>query len=246
MLLVFFAQLLSAATRTSATIDEGFHITSGYEYLRTGRLRLFDEHAPLAKALFAWPLFFVPDLAPPEQAPGYSDGNLITAAQATVLAYRPIDRVIVACRIPAALLTLILAATVCRWATAHAGEAGGVFALALFTFDPNILAHGSLATTDMGATAFIFWTLMAFSSYQRHPTQRRWWITAVLLGLAQSAKLTALILLPIGGLLILASVWQDQPRFKLRALLHATYAYGSMSMVAGLSLIHISEPTRPY
>lgn len=72
LLLLFFlyAQLVGAATSLSATVDEGFHITSGYEYLRTGKLRLFDEHAPVAKALFAWPLFFVPDLASPEIADG--------------------------------------------------------------------------------------------------------------------------------------------------------------------------------
>ncbi|MFO3798082.1 MAG: hypothetical protein ACK8QZ_12525, partial [Anaerolineales bacterium] len=152
-----FFLLLQAATRLSATIDEGFHITSGYEYLRTGRMRLLDEHVPLAKALLAWPLFFVPDLLPPEQATGYAEGNLIRVAQETILAYRPLDRVIAACRIPVALLTVILAATVYRWTADRFGAYAGLLALTLFVFDPNILAHGSLATTDMGATAFILW-----------------------------------------------------------------------------------------
>ena len=58
LLTVMFAQLLAAATQLSMTIDEGFHITSGYGYLRTGQMRLMDEHVPLVKALFAWPLFF--------------------------------------------------------------------------------------------------------------------------------------------------------------------------------------------
>ncbi len=127
----------------SATIDEGFHITSGYEYLRTGSLQLFDEHAPLAKALFAWPLFAVPDLQPPEETPGWEDGNLIQVTQATTLAYRPIDRVIVACRIPVALLTVILAATVYHWAAGLFGPTAALFALALFTFDPNLLGMGA-------------------------------------------------------------------------------------------------------
>ena len=111
LLALLFAQLLGAATSLSATIDEGFHITSGYEYLRTGRTRLFDEHTPLAKALFAWPLFFVPDLTAPERTAGWVTGDLIGAAQESVLAYRPLDRVIVACRVPAALLTVLLAAS---------------------------------------------------------------------------------------------------------------------------------------
>ncbi|MBN2392389.1 MAG: glycosyltransferase family 39 protein [Anaerolineae bacterium] len=206
LLLVLYAQLLSAATQLSATVDEGFHITSGYEYLRTGKLRLFDEHAPVAKALFAWPLFFVPDLPPPETADGYASGDLIAVTQATVLAYRPLDRVIVAPRLAAVLLTFILAATLYHCATSFAGPAAGLLALFLCAFDPNFLAHGSLATTDMGATAFSFWAIWAGVRWLEYPTRRRWCVAAVLLGLAQGAKLTALLLYPVLGLGVLLAV----------------------------------------
>ncbi len=219
---LLWAQLLAAATHLSLTVDEGFHITSGYEYLRTGRLQLFDEHTPLAKALFAWPLFFVPDLPPPETAPGYAEGDLIQVAQATVLAYRPLERVAVACRVPVALLTVLLAATVYRWAAVEFGPTAGLLALTLFALDPNLLAHGSLATTDLGAVAFIFWATGAFVRYLRRPTRARWALAALLLGLAQGAKLTALLLLPVCGLLWLAQVWRNRDRLALtRAVLRS-------------------------
>jgi hypothetical protein len=210
LLLVLYAQLLGAATQLSATVDEGFHITSGYEYLRIGKLHLFDEHAPVAKALFAWPLFFVPDLPSPETADGYASGDLIAVTQATTLAYRPLDRVIVAPRLAAVLLTLILAATLSRCATSFSGPSAGLLALFLCTFDPNFLAHGSLATTDMGATAFSFWAIWAAVRWLKYPTRRRWCVAAVLLGLAQGAKLTALLLYPVLGLgvpLVIAAKW---------------------------------------
>ena len=206
LLLVFFAQLLASATQLSATIDEGFHITSGYEYLRTGKLRLFDEHTPVAKALFAWPLFFLPDLPPPEHAAAYASGNLIAVAQATTLAYRPLDRIIVTPRIAAILLTLVLAATIYRCSSVLAGPMAGLLALMLCTFDPNFLAHGSLATTDMGATAFSFWAMWSGTRWLKHPTRRRWWSAALLLGLAQGAKLTALLIYPVLGLGVLFDV----------------------------------------
>ena len=205
LLAVTFARLTDAAVCLSATVDEGFHITSGYEYLRTGHLRLFDEHVPLVKAWLAWPLCFVPDLAPPETAPGYDEENLIRVAQATVLDYRPIDRMIVAPRLSLAMLTVLLAATIYRLAADEFGQRGGLLALALLTLDPNILAHGSLATTDLGATAFIFWAMMAAARYLHRPTRRRWWLAALLLGLAQLAKLTALLLFPLVGALFLAN-----------------------------------------
>ncbi|MEA3309416.1 MAG: phospholipid carrier-dependent glycosyltransferase, partial [Chloroflexota bacterium] len=237
LLLVLFAQLLNAATQLSATIDEGFHITSGYEYLRTSKLRLFDEHAPLAKALFAWPLFFVPDLQPPETAPGYPEGNLITAAQATTLAYRPIDRIIVACRIPVTLLTLLLAATVYQSARTLHSPAAGLLALTLFTFDPNLLAHGSLATTDMGATAFIFWAILAFIHYLRRPNRQRWWTAGIMLGLAQGAKLTALLLLPVLGIATLMNAWYHAANNRRwTRLLQRGLSYTGLLCVAALTL----------
>lgn len=219
LLLILYAQLLGAATRLSATVDEGFHITSGYEYLRTGKLRLFDEHAPAAKALFAWPLFFVPDLPPPETADGYASGDLIAVTQATTLAYRPLDRVIVAPRLAAVLLTAILAATLYRCATSFAGSVAGLLALFLCAFDPNFLAHASLATTDMGATAFSFWAMWAGVCWLQRPTRWRWFVAALLLGLAQGAKLTALLVYPVLGLGVLLTTvaqWRNGAIWKSR------------------------------
>ncbi|MCD6286529.1 MAG: glycosyltransferase family 39 protein, partial [Anaerolineae bacterium] len=209
MVTALFAQMLSAARQLSATVDEGFHITSGYEYLRTGHLQLFDEHAPLAKALFAWPLFFVPDLPPPETASGYAAGELIAVAQQTTLAYRPLDRIIVAPRMAVALLSLLLAATVYRGAAALAGLGAGLLAIALCASDPNFIAHGSLATTDMGATAFAFWAIWSGTLWLARPTRRRWWAAALLLGLAQGAKLTALLIYPVLGIGVLVAAARD-------------------------------------
>ncbi len=234
LLLIFFAQLLNAAVSLSATIDEGFHITSGYEYLRTGRVRLFDEHPPLAKALFAWPLLLIPDLVPPERASAYAAGDLIAVTQATTLAYTPIDRVIVACRVPVALLCVLLAAGVYRLARKLAGNRSALLALAFFTFDPNILAHGSLATTDLGSTAFIFWTLGALYTYLRAPTRTKWWGVAILLGLAQLTKLTAIALVPVCGVAFVLHAWFHAHDKRSGALFNAALSYVGMVAVAAL------------
>ena len=206
LLLLSFARLADMALALSATVDEGFHITSGNEYLHTGHLHLLDEHTPLVKAWMALPLLPLDDLTPPQAAPGYAEGDLIRVARATTLAYRPLDRVIVPPRLMVALLTVLLLASVFRWAATHFGPTGGAVALMLAAFDPNLLAHGALATTDLGATLFIFWALWAFERYLAEPTRGHWWRAALLLGLAQLAKLTALLLLPVVLLLMLAAV----------------------------------------
>ena len=52
LLLLFFGQVLSAATQTSLTSDEGPQLTSGYAYLVTGdpRLITFDGSAAARSA----------------------------------------------------------------------------------------------------------------------------------------------------------------------------------------------------
>ncbi len=232
LLLLTFARLADMAISLSATVDEGFHITSGNEYLHTGHLHLLDEHTPLIKAWMALPLLPLDDLRPPQEAPGYEEGDLISVAQATTLAYRPLDRVIVPPRLMIALLTLLLLATVARVGGWLFGECGGTVALLLAAADPNLLAHGALATTDLGATAFIFWATWAFVRALRRPAAGRWMVVTLLLGLAQLAKLTALLLLPILALLALIAGWEEGGRRGMRAV-----AIRYVLVIAGAALV---------
>ena len=57
ILLGFYGfQLWYHATRTSATIDEPFHILAGYRYWQCGDYGINPEHPPLLKLLAALPI----------------------------------------------------------------------------------------------------------------------------------------------------------------------------------------------
>jgi hypothetical protein len=58
------------------------------------------------------------------------------------------DRILFRTRMAAALLSLLLAPLVFAMAREMFGTAAAFLALALLAFDPNILAHGALVTTD--------------------------------------------------------------------------------------------------
>jgi hypothetical protein len=58
------------------------------------------------------------------------------------------DRILFRTRMNAALLSLLLAPLVFAMAREMFGTAAVFLALALLAFDPNILAHGALVTTD--------------------------------------------------------------------------------------------------
>jgi hypothetical protein len=219
LLLFFFAQALTAATQTSLTSDEGPQLTSGYSYLVTGDPHLieFDGHPPLAKVINALPLLLAPDLGSPVDVPAWQSDDpisLVWVAEQFFYPYRPLDRLVVATRVPVALLGVLLAALVYRWANDLFGSRGGLLALSLVTFDPNLLAHAGLATNDLAVTVACFAAMFTFWRFLRRPTLRRALLSGLVLGLAQGAKLNALLLLPTQALLALVylQILNPKPR----------------------------------
>jgi len=214
LLCVIFAQTVESAACTSITIDEGLHITSGYTILRTGDFRLVEEHPPLVKMWEALPLLAVPDLPDPRALPPWEEAAkptteslpLLRMTQQWLYPYQPIDRLVFAARVPAALLAVLLGAVVFRWAADLWGWKSGLLALFLLTFDPNILAHASVAGTDLGAACFITLAMFAMARFLRRPAFLRLAFAGLTLGLAQGAKLSALILLPVVILLCLTAL----------------------------------------
>ena len=196
-----FTQVVLAAQHTSITIDEPLHITSGYACLITGDYRLVEEHPPLLKMLQAAPLLLAnPRLPDPRSVPGWEEGDLITATRHVVIPYRPIESLTFAARVPTMLIAVLLAAFIYRWAADAFGNRAGLLALALFAFDPNVLAHAGVAATDLGAACAIFAALYMFWRWIRQTRGASWSraiAAAVTLGLALGVKSTVLTLAPI-------------------------------------------------
>jgi 4-amino-4-deoxy-L-arabinose transferase-like glycosyltransferase len=115
-------------------------------------------------------------------------------------------------RIPMVLLGLLLGYYVFQWSAALYGSKGGLLSLVLYTFCPNMLAHMRLVTTDMGFTCFAF---IATYYYWRsfYSDKKNTWIAAgIFLGLALLSKFTALLLLPVFGLLLLLGAIQKRTK----------------------------------
>ncbi|HEY74316.1 MAG TPA: hypothetical protein G4N99_13720 [Thermoflexia bacterium] len=233
LLCVILAQAVGSAARTSLTIDEGLHITSGYTILRAGGFRLVEEHPPLVKVWAAMPLLAVPDLPDPRALPPWEKAAhptteslpLLQMTQQWLYPYQPIDRLVFPARAMVALLAVLLGAVVFRWAADLGGWKGGLLALFLLAFDPNILAHASVAGTDLGAVCFITLALFALARFLRRPTFPRLAFAGLTLGLAQGAKLSALVLLPVVLLLCLLAL-------RRRRLLSLALIF----LIAGLTL----------
>lgn len=112
-------------------------------------------------------------------------------------------------RLPSIALGVLLLALIFAWAHALAGRPGALFATTLAALDPNLIAHGSLVTTDMGVTTFLFGAIFAAWHVMRRPTPVA--IAGLVAGvvLAASSKFSAILIIPIlgsvGALWIVAS-----------------------------------------
>ncbi|MFX1297383.1 MAG: ArnT family glycosyltransferase, partial [Promethearchaeota archaeon] len=84
-----------------------------------------------------------------------------------------------------------------KFGTEIYGKKGGLFALFLFVFNPNILAHSRLITIDIGASCAIFFSIYCFWKYLKRRDLFSLLISGGSLGLAQLSKFTALLLYPI-------------------------------------------------
>ena len=112
-------------------------------------------------------------------------------------------------RMAAAALTVLAALLVFAVGREMLATEVGLLALLLFVFEPNLIAHGSLVTTDMGITVFFLATVYAFYRYLRRPSLWRLVLTGIAAGLALASKHSAVLLFPTLVLLALAEVTLD-------------------------------------
>jgi dolichyl-phosphate-mannose-protein mannosyltransferase len=211
-LVVLGIQLHLCSRAKSATYDEQYHIAKGLTFLRTGDPRLVPEHPPLIAAISAMPLLTDSDLVLPLQDLSWQDVNSLVFSDLLLWKLNPDGpSIITRARLPIIMLTLFLGVIVYAWGNEMYGRGAGLLALALFTFDPNILAHGCLATNDIGLTTFATLALYTFWRWRRYPSWRRATIAGAALGLAQVSKYSALFLLPVLAFTVLVDmVWNQE------------------------------------
>jgi hypothetical protein len=77
------------------------------------------------------------------------------------------------------------------------GVGPSLIALTIFVFEPNLLAHGSLVTADMGLTGCLYASVFAFYLYLEKRTRSRLALTGILAGTCLAAKHSELVVFPI-------------------------------------------------
>ncbi|MBN1889216.1 MAG: glycosyltransferase family 39 protein [Thermoflexales bacterium] len=220
LLLICFGQMAAAAPRLSLTADEPVYITAGLAYLRTGDLRFQPavQHPPLMCILSAWPILLRPGTPAIQSVAGWDEIEQSRFIVSLFPQLGPVQATVFAGRVPVMWLSLLLAAFVYRWAADWGKHTAGLAALGLYAFDPNLLAHGSLATTDLGLTAFIFAASYGLMRFLGRPTRSSFLLAGIGLGLAMAAKTSGAFLAAVFAL-ILAVHEARRPAQAIRYLL---------------------------
>ena len=197
LLALLFAQVFFAMRTKSPTSDELAHqVASGYSHLVTGDFRMNPAVPPLSRLLSALPLYFLGAKAPLDHVSWQAGNSPEFARQFFYQANHNQDQLIFWARMPILLLSLVFGYFVFVWAHELFGISGGLSALLLYVFCPDVLAHSGLATSDIAVALFFYLAVWRFWKYLQKPRIKNLILTGVMTGLALISKFSAVLLFP--------------------------------------------------
>jgi 4-amino-4-deoxy-L-arabinose transferase-like glycosyltransferase len=198
LLACMMAELSFAGKQQSQTFDEADHILAGYRYWKCSDFAANPEHPPMVKLVASFPLLFH-KLSNPSPLCGYANPSTRRdfLNGRAFLYSNDVDSILFQTRLFASLFTVALGAVLFASAYMMFGLGPALIALTMFVFEPNILAHGFLVTTDMGLTCCLYSAVFAFYLYLEKRTKRRLVLTGILTGTALAAKHSGVLVFPI-------------------------------------------------
>jgi 4-amino-4-deoxy-L-arabinose transferase-like glycosyltransferase len=237
-LLVIQATLaLTIVHRESLTYDEGDHMFAGYMMWKAGDYGLNPEHPPLAKLLATVPIL-ADHLWVPPPMPGQFFKSEAYLNGRDWLARNDGDRqhLVFEMRASAELLALGLCLFVFLAAREWFGNWAGLVALALVVFDPNVLAHSALVTTDIGVSCFFVAAVWTFYRFATRPTLIRLLLVGLATGLLLATKHSGILIGPMFVALIASEVLKAPGAERKRVALRLTGGFFAIVVLSVLVL----------
>jgi 4-amino-4-deoxy-L-arabinose transferase-like glycosyltransferase len=238
LLVIMAGELALSVRQQSQTFDEACHIFAGYRYWKNSDFGINFEHPPLVKLVATVPLLWM-RLRVPTIANGYfklleygSGRDFLYSNDANSLLWRA--------RSSAAVFTIGLAVSVFLVAYSMFGTGPAFLALTLLTFEPNILAHGALVTTDIAVALGLFLAVVSFYSYLKRPSAVKLIGAGLAAGLCVGVKHSGILIFPILLLLVLAELlcFRDPENLNFTSDLRyrALRQAASMAVIAAIAL----------
>ena len=231
------------ARHTSATFDEIILVSGGLRGVTEGRWDMVTDQPPLM--MYAYGLAASsghPDRPAEDREWLFDDRWDYARALFFRLGNDPTE-LLARARIVGTLIVAVLVAVAGAYAWWIAGPLAGS-AAALFTaLTPDVLAHGGVAYNDLPLALAYLLAVWALDVAVRLPTPLR----AALAGLAVTAafgiKLSALALVPVAALVIVAGVWPHRSDREWLRGLGVALSVGAFALYASFVVLYRGDPT---
>lgn len=228
--------MVTTAVQQTPTIDEPVYVGTAAEYLHEHRLIHNPEHPPLGKLVIAVGVA----AADPHVDRAFTGDQGQLGRHLLYETGNDPWRLMLFARLPVIVLTLLFGLIVFAFARELAGPAGGLAALGLYAFSPDLIAHGSLATLDVPAAGFVLTSVWLLWRARRRP---RWYVplAGVALGAALATKMSTLAAVPVLLALTGLSVWcAKSPSEPRRRVLGWAAASAGVVAVAAIAVVWAS------
>lgn len=206
---------------------------AGYMMWKTGDYGLNPEHPPLAKLLATLPLVREPLWIPPLQDRDFKIEAFLDGHDWLARNDGAAQRLVFRMRLATLPLALGLSVFVFLAAWEWFGPTAALIALTLVVFDPNIVAHSGLVTTDAGVTCFFLASIYAFYRYIDKPRLDRLLLAGLAVGLLLATKHSGILIGPMLVLLAAYEVWRT-PRDSRKS--QAVRMVGALAGIVVLSV----------
>lgn len=160
LIILEFILLIISNFSNSMTFDEIIYAPAGLSYLEKRDFRLNIEHPPLSKYLLALPLFFSGKKGNYESK-WWAMPNQIKFGKDFYFDRKNIDTLNIS-RFVSILGTVLFSIFLYFFVLKILGKREAIFSLVFFIFSPDVIAHGSLATTDLLFALFFFISVSFF------------------------------------------------------------------------------------
>ncbi|HTV66841.1 MAG TPA: glycosyltransferase family 39 protein, partial [Bryocella sp.] len=187
-------QLWSSVVQLSITSDEIDHLHAAYRYWQCNDFGWNPEHPPLVKIVAGLPLQAMHINDPIQGACGHVDDKATDFILGHKFVFANSESMLTAARFAVSLFPVLLLLAVWFFARKLFGLPVAILCGILLAFEPNILAHGALVTTDVASALGIFLAVYALYCYELEPNFSRLLALGLATGFALCAKHSTVML----------------------------------------------------
>ncbi len=205
-LLAFFLLAGGAALQESPVFDEPVHMVSGLASWKIGDCQLDPSNPPLIGYWLSLPLLAMHARFPAKQRSDYA-GHIRSFSFFVSEHQAKPDQLLLASRFMNLLLAMVLGLLVFFWSREALGPIAASSALLAYGFCPALLAHGHLATCDVGGALFSFLWVYSLWLWNRSGRISMAFMSGLFFGLALGAKFFAPAIGVVGVTIVVVQKW---------------------------------------